>query len=116
MNALVRAGGRNGRKSGKGQSEGQDELSHDGLLWLVGRVIGGLVGRPPARQCQYKLGGRNQFAEPSRGRALARGRINSRRSDSKLEADLRPVLHFSEDFQEIPSICFITHWQRWSWF
>ena len=34
----------------------------------------------------------------------------------KLEADLRPTLHFSGDFQEIPSICFIRRRARWSSF
>jgi hypothetical protein len=33
-----------------------------------------------------------------------------------LEADLRSVLHFFGDFQEISSICFITRWARWGSF
>ncbi|MDX6596003.1 MAG: hypothetical protein QOI72_1385, partial [Solirubrobacterales bacterium] len=40
-------------------------------------------------------------------RAPARERMNSRRPDGKLEAGLRPVLHFLGDFNEIPSIYFI---------
>jgi len=32
--------------------------------------------------------------------------MNSRRPGGKLEAGLRPVLHFLGDFDEIPSICF----------
>jgi hypothetical protein len=38
--------------------------------------------------------------------------MNSRRPDGKLEAGLRPVLHFLGDFYEIPSIYFITRWPR----
>ena len=49
-------------------------------------------------------------------RALATGRMDNRRSGGKLEADLRSVLHFFGDFQEIPSICFITRWARWGSF
>jgi hypothetical protein len=38
--------------------------------------------------------------------------MNSRRPDGKLEAGLRPVLHFFGDFYEIPSIYFIARWPR----
>jgi hypothetical protein len=38
--------------------------------------------------------------------------MDNRRSGGKLEADLRSVLHFFGDFQEIPSICFIKRWAR----
>ena len=38
--------------------------------------------------------------------------MNSRRPGGKLEADLRPVLHFLGDFNEIPSIYFITRRPR----
>jgi hypothetical protein len=42
--------------------------------------------------------------------------MDNRRSGGKLETDLRSVLHFFGDFQEIPSICFITRWARWGSF
>ena len=38
--------------------------------------------------------------------------MNSRRPGGKLEAGLRPVLHFFGDFYEIPSIYFIARWPR----
>ena len=39
-------------------------------------------------------------------------RMNSRRPGGKLEAGLRPALHFLGDFNEIPSIYFITRRPR----
>ena len=38
--------------------------------------------------------------------------MNSRRPGGKLEAGLRPVLHFFGDFYEIPSTYFIARWPR----
>ena len=45
-------------------------------------------------------------------RAPARERMNSRRPDGKLEAGLRPALHFLGDFYEILSIYFIARRPR----
>lgn len=97
-------GGRNGCDRDKGQREGQNELSHDNLLWLVRCVSG--TGWPTACGvgASASLADMDRFAVPSDCRALARDRMSSRKSDGKPEADLHPVLHFFADFQ-IPSIC-----------
>jgi hypothetical protein len=80
----VRSGGsRSGYKRGKGQSEGQNDLRHDGLLWLL-LVAGRMAARSSVPGVRQHMAG-----------CL---RVNP---NGKLAAELQLVLNLFGDFLEI---------------